>query len=779
MMDGIPEHSHPRSWTEAREILKSEIRSFRHDFEQAGKATLKTSIETTRISVIIQSLAVEYYDIIVGLLISISVLIVGILNERKDNAKGLEIVMAGALGIIVSSASLFGTYRRNMACQTNRHNDLIHGMDEYLRVGEINQESNGGNGGLMSSSECCHHSGIRTEESKDYDSSIISSTNGDYYRVYRKNGDQNEKGRWHRIPNVLLVEGDLIALQVGDIAPANVCSHHNTRIHVKAGEKVNLAHDSSLLSSLPSGKSSFLAKNIASNSKQLLSLSKHMQLFVILETPLPSILKKIIADEDEYDLPEFTRLPSVIKKLKHVRKLLFFLGMLSFVVSFVILIMRFGKDVFSHSTGIGMYLMFIPLLSAQTLLPLISPLFIYCLEIIGVARILSTIHPLIGNDIQTTCDGNFDSSHQRQQLMKAYCVKVACARFIPTLNTRQYSKRAEVLPRFIPYSESSVYKNEIVGNGTMLQAIPSSDAYLLEKLGNITALVLTDDELVCEDYSTPQQLLVPSSKGLKLLDMHPTFLAENVADIDDSSSDHSHADSDYSDTSNDLISSHGFSERATKSLKRLRRKLLLAHRWIDNLKDRNASEQNLLRNKSVGNDICFEDPLWWKLLPSLKAIGVACLLIHQDSNKEVQDDNDQNDCEDDELHGALSTLIPNICRVQKRNQLLSLSKCIGFKNNYLDSFTETRRMHIVSTQLLQGRLTVDAHALGLEEARGCGLLRPDSTSVIGFDGRTRASQLFTVGDADVVLDLCSELWQGKLFVCILIFLKNLTYVENY
>ena len=47
----------------------------------------------------------------------------------------------------------------------------------------------------------------------------------DVYLVYRlspsTSGKRRDKGQWHRIPSLLLVEGDFIALQTGDIAPAD------------------------------------------------------------------------------------------------------------------------------------------------------------------------------------------------------------------------------------------------------------------------------------------------------------------------------------------------------------------------------------------------------------------------------------------------------------------------------------------------------------------------------------------------------------------------------
>ena len=39
----------------------------------------------------------------------------------------------------------------------------------------------------------------------------------------------------------------------------------------------------------------------------------------------------------------------------------------------------------------------------------------------------------------------------------------------------------------------------------------------------MTAASIIDDEIVCKPYSSPQQLLIPSAKGLKLLDLFETF----------------------------------------------------------------------------------------------------------------------------------------------------------------------------------------------------------------------------------------------------------------
>ena len=69
-----------------------------------------------------------------------------------------------------------------------------------------------------------------------------------------------------------------------------------------------------------------------------------------------------------------------------------------------------------------------------------------------------------------------------------------------------------------------------------LVRVPPASINLLEKLGAVTAFTLVDDELACEPQAIPQQLLIPSEKGLKLLDLCPAY------DDDTNSDDHSVSD---------------------------------------------------------------------------------------------------------------------------------------------------------------------------------------------------------------------------------------------
>lgn len=224
----------------------------------------------------------------------------------------------------------------------------------------------------------------------------------------------------------------------------------------------------------------------------------------------------------------------------------------------------------------------------------------------------------------------------------------------------------------------------------------------------------------------------------------------------------------------------------------------------------------------------FEDPLWWQHLPSLKCIGLACLLVDNRrreqrqhsgsrvpsfvslSNEKARPDSSGRDCSPDpsrnstnartlakqslaekkgpsvsfvvasssegdsetlgaEVQCAEEALARHICAERRHSQLQSLARCIGFStegNTFghrgdLSPFRELMRLQVFSARLLSERLGIDAHALGLEESRCWGELRPDSTSVIVQDRRSRGYQLLTVGDPRVVTELCQEAWQGE------------------
>lgn len=127
----------------------------------------------------------------------------------------------------------------------------------------------------------------------------------DIYPVYRQKSDSttNSHGQWHRLPALLLVKGDLLALQIGDMAPAkcqlllvvggqgNHHYHHPITTILQAGERVTIETVGETMEStrsqLPRGRCTLTA-----NSNELLTLCNMTQIFVVLETPIQSFLTR-------------------------------------------------------------------------------------------------------------------------------------------------------------------------------------------------------------------------------------------------------------------------------------------------------------------------------------------------------------------------------------------------------------------------------------------------------------------------------------------------------
>jgi hypothetical protein len=305
----------------------------------------------------------------------------------------------------------------------------------------------------------------------------------------------------------------------------------------------------------------------------------------------------------------------------------------------------------------------------------------------------------------------------------------------------------------------------------MLISIPPASLHLLEKLGQVTALALVDDELACEpryvdwrhsipsnDFphwrchyllshpsSTPQQLLIPSGQGgFTLLDICPVYGDENSSGEDENDSsirgsnriNRSSASVD-SDESNDELRyryNHAFqaTARAVRKIGSYRRKYVSTGRLQGGARQ-DLFQQNMDAEFSDDEEeVQFEDPEWWKHLPSLKCIGLACLLI-EEKNKKAQSEHTASlnasqkvsfetgkssrydGSKACSLSSVESSLVDHICCDEReRKHLKLLAQCIGFEtfpNNLgvrgdLSCFHERRRLHILSTNLLRQRMQV-------------------------------------------------------------------------
>ena len=122
----------------------------------------------------------------------------------------------------------------------------------------------------------------------------------DIYPVYRLSNDQHH-GSWTRIPTLLLVQGDYVALQVGDIAPARCKAIHTIgesatsvmSTEIRGGERITMEligenkATSGQKANLPKGRST-----LSPDSEQLLTLCNDLRIYLLLESPLYEFLRQ-------------------------------------------------------------------------------------------------------------------------------------------------------------------------------------------------------------------------------------------------------------------------------------------------------------------------------------------------------------------------------------------------------------------------------------------------------------------------------------------------------
>ena len=142
---------------------------------------------------------------------------------------------------------------------------------------------------------------IEGHEAKEEAVQLSGTALTDIYSVYRLSNDPASLsgGQWHKLPSLLLVQGDFISLPVGDIAPANctlvpMADSRSSRggaaavgsLHLAAGER--FTGTAVTFSSLPAGRSTLKPENC----RELLELCNRTSIFVVTETPLINTLSK-------------------------------------------------------------------------------------------------------------------------------------------------------------------------------------------------------------------------------------------------------------------------------------------------------------------------------------------------------------------------------------------------------------------------------------------------------------------------------------------------------
>lgn len=441
------------------------------------------------------------------------------------------------------------------------------------------------------------------------------------------------------------------------------------------------------------------------------------------------------------------------RQLLTIRGRLAIVGVAVFVATSAVLIGRYDGSQNLYST------LAIPFLASIGLFPFVGPMCLVCMEAIGTARILASYHPVAIRRDEIVEDSFIDT----YMLVFRY--------FMATiLNRLSLSNVVHGINRKISHLFRPIFAEGKAPQVSALVRIPPASLNLLEKLGVATAFTLVDDELVCEPHAIPQQLLIPSEKGLKLLDLCPNYESDSDSDENETAND-SRRDKDGEWNDSDSESGSGLENHHHYiNTPRKRRRLLRKVRSKRSGKSFDAEDDSSSSSSDdLDHEVQFEDPLWWQHLPSLKCIGLACMLIDENNGTFSDGARTSSDARSGSLEAIKADLVRLICAERRRMQLGSLARCIGFSTKEtgdgergdISPFIEKERMHVISTARFKESLQVDSHEIRSEESRCWGYLRPDSTSVIVEDTRTGSYQLLTVGDPRMVTRMCQQAWQGE------------------
>ena len=639
-------------------------------------------------------------------------------------------LLAGTiLGIVL-------TWRRRRTCKKDRYVAKKRVITKFLAAMDKHSEQHTAN--IQQSPSVP----TKTISGTDHGLDLSGTSLTDVYPVYRR---QEESEAWHKLPALLLVKGDVIAMQVGDICPAQ-CKRQNGHI-IAALERITTATlgctPISSTSSLPKGKTT-----VAPDSTHLLTLCNNMFVSTVEESPLNAFLNRPNVTE---------RVPQVHRQLQEIRRVLLVVASVTFLISLALVFVRPG--VLTSDLSIVLHA---PILAALAVLPFVGPCFLFFLEVLGTSRILVSVHPHAANR------GQLDMG--KWELLMRYVMATAASRLaLQDPGDKLIRCLHRIFVRRKDFNVTAL---------TKLVPVPPGSMCMLEKLGVVTAFALIDDELACEPHSAPQQLIIPSGDGLKLLDISPTYESESSSDSDSERNLTQRRGTSVheSDSDSEIEGARMHQSSTTIHLGALRRRRKREHRRIRGAKvevdSMNVDTRNSVKLSDNG-DVQFEDPSWWQHLPSLKCIGLACLLVDDDANSiSIQGKKRKlfPSQDSDESSRIKASLVRHIVTDQvSRRQLKSLAHCIGLRSDDNSNgergdttpFTLMQRFEVVTSRLVRDRLEIDSHAVGLEASRRWGLLTPDSTSVIVQDQRSRAYHLLTVGDPTVVISLCQEAWQGE------------------
>jgi hypothetical protein len=259
----------PLSWNEARHRLKITLELWN---KQEQMNTHSQSIK-------FKFITLENLDILLAILLSIAFVILSFTLPTQDLSEFVTSQrIASVLFLLSSLTSALISNRWATVREQDQSIERRRCVTAFLKEMELMSKN------TESSKES---ETVGSEEGLDKQTDVIPRKNvEDVYSTYRLN-NHSQQGQWHRIPLLLLVKGDYIALKVGDTCPQckSIKKERGETISIHAGQRLSI----DLLGvnlSFPPGKST------VKTGEDLLMLANGVRVFELLETPLETFLNR-------------------------------------------------------------------------------------------------------------------------------------------------------------------------------------------------------------------------------------------------------------------------------------------------------------------------------------------------------------------------------------------------------------------------------------------------------------------------------------------------------
>jgi hypothetical protein len=598
------------------------------------------------------------------------------------------------------------------------------------------------------------------------------------YPVFRE-------GMWQRVPALLLVEDDVIALGTSDMTPARVeeleCDIMDGEYDGERPERVHYPFGANPLPQgycqgagaaawLPAGakvgfrpdrRISFLRKcTISPTSRRLLVLCGDMRCFRVGEMPLRAFLEEMLSDGQHPSPDTLFAKDMQVSRLAALRGALVLMAIVLIVVSLRFVWQEEEKLLWQH------YLLKEPACVALLALPVARPTLALLVEALSTARLLTVVERLQEQQragVKTTQQKEEKREsdlepEQRIRLTSSRRDRISVRRFLryflATLRARllppplfNFTLRHDSAKAHVAVEIDGQHRHHTGGAAAPptpfsprrvpLLPIPLIQSRTVERLGAVTMLGVVDDELLVADAPSPEEVFLLKSKK---------------------------------------------NQEASAST------VLQIMHEPDSLPSPSSSSSS---SSSSSTAVKFEDPSWTQHhLASLKPLGFSCLAIAEaEARKNITQQQRgmpgpatpavtaRTAAAPAAAAAALIDFVRDDSSSQRKAYLGKLARGIGFSaaDDLRPHFCERGRLLVVAPHLVDARASEDVNASSLEETRARGTLQPHLTSVVWEDLRRRAGtgtgggdgssgggmQLLSEGTPALALPMCTEYFDGS------------------